>query len=100
MGAVGITMGTRFLATKECNIPLSLKLHLSNNNTNEHSTVLVLRSLNNSTRVIKNDISLKILELEKEKSDFSKLAPYVSGQRTKKMFLEDGNWNDAMWYLY
>ena len=98
MGAVGITMGTRFMATQECKIPLSIKEHLADPKIDEFSTCLVLRSFNNSTRVIKNDISLRILELEKENPEFKTIAPLAKGLRTKKMFMsENGHFNDAMW---
>eukprot|EP01126_Amoeba_proteus_P048407 TRINITY_DN5590_c0_g2_i1.p1 TRINITY_DN5590_c0_g2~~TRINITY_DN5590_c0_g2_i1.p1 ORF type:complete len:333 (-),score=56.46 TRINITY_DN5590_c0_g2_i1:123-1121(-) len=98
MGAQGITMGTRFLATKEAPIHDNVKQYLANPDTDEFSTTVVLRSLNNATRVIKNDVSREILKIEKEgNSNFSKLRPLATGVRVVKMFQETGNWNDAMW---
>ena len=56
-----------------------------------------MRSFNNSTRVLKNQVAEQILELEKEKADFKKIAPLAGGERTRKMFRENGNPNDSMW---
>ncbi|CAK0789643.1 unnamed protein product [Prorocentrum cordatum] len=66
----------------------------------ERSTTVVLRSLNNATRVFRNDVSLTMNRLDEEMQgnvDFSKIAPYASGVRTKKMWQETGDWNDSMW---
>ncbi len=113
MGAQGITMGTRFLATVECPIHRSIKEHLAKPQVNEFSTVLVLRSFANATRVFKNDVALKILEVEQQQQQqqqqhqqqggkggmggFAAVAPYARGDRTRKMMFETGDWNDAMW---
>jgi len=98
MGAQGITMGTRFLATKECPIHVNVKKHIADPKNDEFSTTLVLRSFNNSTRVLKNDISNEIIRLEKEgNGDFSKIQPLAKGERGRVMFQDTGDWNDAMW---
>ena len=93
MGAVGMTMGTRFLATTECPIQHSIKAHLASPSVDEFATTLVLGSLSNSTRVLKNDVTNKILEIERAGAagdgvDFEQLRPYASGARTKKMWQE------------
>ena len=93
MGAVGMTMGTRFLATTECPIQHSIKVHLASPAVDEFATTLVLGSLSNSTRVLKNDVTQKILEIERAGAagsgvDFEQLRPYASGARTKRMWQE------------
>jgi len=61
-------------------------------------TTVVLGSLSNATRVLRNDISEAILEIEAlDEGDFAPLAPLASGERTKAMFQANGDWNDAMW---
>jgi len=98
MGAQGITMATRFLCTVEAPIKMSIKEHMADERTDERSTTVVLSKLYNATRVLKNDVSLKMLEIENQESvEFSQLAPYAAGTRTKAMFQETGDWNDAMW---
>lgn len=100
MGAHGITMATRFLCTMEAPIQQSIKEHMASEAADERSTTVVLGSLNNATRVFKNDVSVTMNKLSDEMQgdiDFSRLAPLASGQRTKKMWQESGDWNDSMW---
>lgn len=99
MGAVGITMATRFMVTVEAPIHQKIKDHLAKETTDERSTTVVLGGLSNATRVFKNDVTMAMNSLEKEMGegiDFSKMAPYANGVRTKKMWRETGDWNDAM----
>merc|ERR1712136_698824 len=98
-GAVGITMATRFMVTVEAPIHQKIKDHLAKETTDERSTTVVLGGLSNATRVFKNDVTMAMNALEKEMGegiDFSKMAPYANGVRTKKMWKETGDWNDAM----
>jgi nitronate monooxygenase len=98
MGAQGVTMATRFLATVEAPIHQSIKERLASEDVDERSTTIVLGTLSNATRVFKNDITMKIRDIEGEGTvDFSTIAPLASGQRTKKMWQESGDFNDAMW---
>jgi len=98
MGAQGITMATRFLATVEAPIDPKIKEHMALETTDERSTTVVLSKLMNATRVFKNDVSKTLLELENQEDvNFDKLMPFASGQRTKHMWQESGDVNDAMW---
>lgn len=98
MGACGVVMGTRFLATVECPICPSIKNYLASPNVNEYSTTVVLRTLANGTRVMKNAVSAKILALEKKGVvDFDQFRQLASGERTKKMWQEHGDVEDSMW---
>lgn len=100
MGAQGVTMATRFLATVEAPIRQEVKEHIARVDVDERSTTIVLKSLNNATRVFKNEVSLKMNELEQEMAgqiDFSKFVPLATGERTRKMWRETGDWNDSMW---
>eukprot|EP00931_Biecheleriopsis_adriatica_P088338 TRINITY_DN62684_c0_g1_i1.p1 TRINITY_DN62684_c0_g1~~TRINITY_DN62684_c0_g1_i1.p1 ORF type:complete len:334 (-),score=74.77 TRINITY_DN62684_c0_g1_i1:50-1051(-) len=98
MGAAGITMATRFLATIEAPIKMEIKEHMIKKEVDERSTVVVLRPLSNATRVFKNDVTMKILEVESEPAvDFSKIQPLATGERTKKMWQDTGDVNAAMW---
>lgn len=100
MGACGITMATRFLATKEAPIHPNIKAHMARDDVDERSTTVVLGELQNATRVFRNEVSTTMNEITANSGDgisFSQLAPYASGQRTKKMWQMTGDWNDAMW---
>lgn len=100
MGAHGITMATAFLCTVEAPIRQEIKDHMSREDVDERSTTVVLSTLNNGTRVFKNDVSLEMNRLEQEMGDgvdFSRMAPLANGERTKKMWQNSGDWNDGMW---
>jgi len=99
MGASGVTMATRFLATVEAPIKWSIKEHLANEKVDERSTTIVMTTLKNCTRVFKNDVSNKMNEMAAAdpKLEFSALAPLAAGTRTRKMWHESGDWNDSMW---
>lgn len=101
LGAVGVTMATRFLVTKECPIKDSIKQRLNDPKTDERSTCVVFSKLNNSTRVFRNQISQEILNIENNTEpgkdiDFTELAPLASGKRAKAMWQENGDTEDAM----
>ncbi|CAE7198440.1 unnamed protein product [Symbiodinium natans] len=98
MGAQGITMATRFLCTVEAPIDQKVKETLMRPDMDERSTTIVLGTLSNATRVFKNGVSLKIREIESQgEVDFSQVMPLASGSRTKKMWQETGDTDDAMW---
>ena len=64
MGAEGVNMGTRFMATAEAPIHANVKKALVNGD--ENSTDLVMRSLNNTERVYRNKTSEQVKAIEKE----------------------------------
>lgn len=57
MGAVGITMATRFLATVEAPIHADIKARLASPDVDERDTTIVLGTLSNATRVFKNEVT-------------------------------------------
>ncbi len=63
MGAEGINMGTRFIATKEAPVHENVKQALVN--ASELDTELIMRPLRNTERVLKNEAVNRILEKEK-----------------------------------
>ena len=87
LGAEGIEMGTRFVATKECVHASELyKTRLVEGN--ENDTVVIKRSIGAPARVISNAWSDKILEIEKESGGYEQLKEYISGQANKKYIYE------------
>ena len=67
LGAEGINMGTRFMATKEAPIHENVKRKLVESN--ERDTQLVYRKFRNTARIYKNDIAKRDHEIETTKAD-------------------------------
>ncbi|MGY4291333.1 NAD(P)H-dependent flavin oxidoreductase YrpB (nitropropane dioxygenase family) [Bradyrhizobium sp. LM2.7] len=65
MGAAGMNMGTRFIATKEAPVHANVKQALVK--ATELDTVLVMRALRNTERVLKNKGVDHLLEVERER---------------------------------
>ena len=96
MGAEGMNMGTRWMATVEAPIHNNIKQALVDND--EHSTTLVMRSLKNTERVFKNKTALKVIQLEQEHpGEFDKIQHLVRGDNYRASFQETGNIEDSVW---
>lgn len=87
LGADGIVMGTRFLASKECIAHHLIKEWICS--ADERNTVLIQRSIQNAARVMENKQAKIILDLEKNNLTLQDILPHISGQRGKRM-LEEG----------
>lgn len=87
LGAEGINMGTRFMCTVEAPIHMNVKKAIVE--AQETDTALVLRRWKNTSRLYANKVALEALKVEKESKtgDFKEVAPYVSGQRGRQVFL-------------
>ncbi len=83
LGADGVNMGTRFMATKEAPVNDRVKEWIIK--ASERDTTLVLRSLRNSERVLKNSIAEKVVEMEKKGASAEELAPLISGLKGKEL---------------
>ena len=95
LGAQGISMGTRFMATKEAPIHENVKLQMVEND--ERSTKLIFRTLRNTARVAKNSISEEVVAIEaKGNATIDDLAHLVGGQRGK-VVLEEGDMEHGIW---
>jgi NADH:quinone reductase (non-electrogenic) len=78
LGAEGIEMGTRFIATKECvHASEVYKQALVSSSMND--TVVIKRSIGSPARALANSWTTKILELEKENVGYEGLKDYISG---------------------
>jgi nitronate monooxygenase len=97
LGAEGIMMATRFLATKESGVHQNIYKTLLEKN--EEDTVLALKTLLGGlglqVRALRNDIIRKIEEVEKGGGDLTALLPLISGERAKTVWKE-GNAEEAM----
>jgi NAD(P)H-dependent flavin oxidoreductase YrpB (nitropropane dioxygenase family) len=95
LGAQGVNMGTRFCATQEAPIHANIKQALVD--ADERSTNLIFRTLNNTARVLKNDISDEVVSMENRAGgvDFGDIRHLVAGARGREA-LRDGNPNDGI----
>ena len=100
MGAAGMNMGTRFIATKEAPVHANVKKALVE--ASELDTVLVMRALRNTERVLKNKGVDQLLEIEREKGATLKIDDIhdqVAGVYPKVMVegdMEAGAWSCGM----
>jgi enoyl-[acyl-carrier protein] reductase II len=88
LGAEGIEMGTRFIATKECFQAHPIYKELLVNGT-ENDTVVIKRSLGSPARAIHNSWTEKILKLEQEAKGYEELKDFIAGTANKR-FIYDG----------
>lgn len=96
LGADGINMGTRFMATKEAPIHENVKKALVA--ATELDTRLVMRSLRNTERVLRNAAADRLLEKEKELGanlKFEDIIEQVAGVYPKIML--DGAMDAGVW---
>lgn len=82
LGAEGINMGTRFVATQEAPVHENIKQAIVD--MKETDTSLIFRSYRNTARVYTNDVARKVLEVEKAGGEFGEIHEYVSGKNQEK----------------
>jgi len=89
LGADGMNMGTRFVATQEAPVHPNVKQSLIDHG--ELDTRLIMRTLRNTERVIRNPVVDQVLEIEGREGEtqIEDLVPFVSGLVGKEM-LENG----------
>ncbi|MFP3357006.1 nitronate monooxygenase family protein [Planococcus sp. 11815] len=88
LGAEGIEMGTRFIATKEC-IHASQLYKQQLIDSTENDTVIIKRSIGAPARTLSNAWTDRILEIEKETPNYEALKDYISGTANKR-YIYDG----------
>jgi nitronate monooxygenase len=96
LGADGINMGTRFIATKEAPVHDNVKQALVA--ASELDTRLVMRPLRNTERVLKNAATERVLEKERALGSaltFADIAHDVSG--VYPSIMQDGQMDAGVW---
>ena len=100
LGAEGISMGTRFVATQEAPVHENVKKAIVN--ASELDTRLVMRGLRNTERVLNNTGVERLLEIEREKGNdlrIEDIINQVAGVYPKVMrdgLLDSGAWSCGM----
>ncbi|MDF1820505.1 MAG: nitronate monooxygenase family protein [Alcanivoracaceae bacterium] len=97
LGADGINMGTRFLATREAPVHENIKRAIID--ASELDTALVYRPLRNTARVYKNQVAVKVNEIEREQGKdmaFELIRDMVAGTKGK-VALTEGDIDHGIW---
>jgi nitronate monooxygenase len=94
LGAEGINMGTRFMCTKESPIHENVKRQIVEND--ERATDLIFRTMHNTSRVARNDISRQVVELERSGAKFEDVRELVAGTRGRVVY-ETGDPDHGIW---
>lgn len=84
LGADGVLMATRFMATKECPIHQNVKDWMVQ--ASETDTMIIQRSIRNAFRCISNDHARLVLGLENTGATLKDLMPYIGGGRGRQAF--------------
>ncbi|WP_028782630.1 NAD(P)H-dependent flavin oxidoreductase [Thalassobacillus devorans] len=96
LGAEGIEMGTRFIATKEC-IHAHEKYKQALVEADEMSTTVIKKSLKAPARALKNKWTDEILQLETGSPGYEGLKTYISGEANKRYIYQGEIDNGFAW---
>lgn len=79
LGAEGVMMASRFMATKECQIHDNIKQELIRRQ--EHETTLICKSIHLQARALRNKNVNDILAIEERGGSFEEILPLIMGKR-------------------
>jgi len=89
LGAEGVEMGTRFIATKECTMAHPKYIDYLING-NETDTTIIKKSIGAPGRVLKSPLVDEILKREDQGGGYEAIKAFVSGEANRK-FIYDGD---------
>lgn len=95
LGAEGVMMATRFIATEECQVHPNIKAELIKRQ--EYETTLITKSIGMQGRALKNELVRQILEVEAQ-GKIEELWPLLTGQRVKQAW-QTGDVDSAAFYV-
>jgi nitronate monooxygenase len=96
LGADGVMMASRFIATQECETHENIKQELIRRQENE--TTLVTKSIGMQGRALKNKTVMQILEVEKRGGGLNELIPLIAGERGRDAWIS-GDVDGAPMYV-
>ncbi|WLR53639.1 nitronate monooxygenase [Mesobacillus subterraneus] len=96
LGAQGIEMGTRFIATKECVHANELYKQRLVEGT-ENDTTVIKRTLGMPARAIANTLTEKIIEIERQGGGYEDLKEMISGTANRKYIYEGDDEHGFGW---
>lgn len=94
LGADGINMGTRFMATTEA--PVHQKVKEALVAATETETELIFRPLRNTARVARNSVSVEVVNVLANGGEFEDVRDLVAGVRGRTVF-ESGDIEAGIW---
>jgi len=96
LGADGINMGTRFMATKECAIHDNVKKKIVENT--ERDTLLTNRTLRNTSRVARNAVSEEVVKIQQDPTKtIDDVRHLVAGVRGRTNVMGAGDTDGGIW---
>lgn len=97
LGASGVNMGTRFIATSEAPVHDNVKQQVVANS--ELDTIVLFRQFRNSARVARNSVSERVHELgERPGATFADVAELAAGDRGRENVLQGGDVEGGIWW--
>ncbi len=96
LGAEGVEMGTRFIATRECvhAHPVYKQAVIEGKETD---TLVIKRTLGMPARTIRTPFAEKILAMEKQGADYENLKDMISGKSNRKYIYEGSSESGFGW---
>ena len=96
LGADGVNMGTRFMATKECAIHENVKRKIVENT--ERDTLLTNRTLRNTSRVARNAVSQEVVAIQQDPTKtIDDVRHLVAGVRGRTNVMGAGDTDGGIW---
>lgn len=96
LGADGVNMGTRFMATIEAKIHQNVKQQIVNGS--ERDTLLINRTLRNTSRVARNAISEEVVRIQQDSTKtIEDVRELVAGVRGRANVLGAGDIDGGIW---
>lgn len=92
LGAEGVMMATRFIATHECQVHNNIREEMVRRQ--EQDTTLICKSVKLQGRALKNRLVSEILAVEERGGGWDELHPLLTGQRVKVAW-DSGDVEDA-----
>lgn len=96
LGAEGINMGTRFMATREAPLHENVKTALRDAKVTD--TTHIFRTMGNTERVYKNKAAEEVRAIEAQHpGEFDKIHHLVKGENYRQSFQETGDMQSSCW---
>ena len=96
LGADGVNMGTRFMATKECAIHENVKQKIVENT--ERDTLLTNRTLRNTSRVARNAVAEEVVRIQQDQTKtIEDVRHLVAGVRGRTNVMAGGDMDGGIW---
>ena len=92
LGAEGVMMASRFIATTECLAHPKIKEEIVRRQ--ENDTTLICTTIDLQMRALKNKLVNEVLEVEKQHGGLEEILPLISGKRSEQA-LENGDVDGA-----